>query len=198
MGQLALLIDLGRCIGCNACEVACKLEHHLGPGQFRTRILAGMSAASGRLEFVVAVCQQCHRPGCLRACGAGAITKRGSDGVVVVDRDRCTGCQECVKACPYGVMGFDPVNKWPDKCTLSLERREAGLPPACVAVCPTQALAIGTREELLERASRERRAIRDVDHFGLGSSTVYLESWLGPLIGSPAATAARESEHDAK
>jgi len=195
MPQLALMFDVGRCIGCNACEVACKLEHHLGPGQFRTRIFDGTSPRTGRIEYMDAVCQQCERPACLRACGAGAIAKRASDGVVVVDRSQCTGCQECVRACPYGVMGFDPVNKWADKCTLSLERRAAGLPPACVAICPTHALSIGARDELSARARQQGRTVRAVDHFGLEPSTIYLESPLGPLMGTPApadpATAAR-------
>jgi Fe-S-cluster-containing dehydrogenase component len=174
--QLALLIDLARCIGCGSCEAACKLEHRLGPDQFRTRILTLPRPDDGeRLEFVKAVCQQCERPACLRACGAGAITKRASDGIVVVDDRRCTGCQECVRACPYGVMGFDPRRQHADKCTLSAERRDAGLPPACVAACPTYALEWGPVEELRARAAAAGRTARPLDPFGLHPSTVYLE-----------------------
>ncbi|MGH7321651.1 MAG: 4Fe-4S dicluster domain-containing protein [Candidatus Rokuibacteriota bacterium] len=176
MSQLALLIDLARCIGCGSCEAACKLEHHLGPDQFRTRILTLTRLDDGeRLEFVKAVCQQCERPACLRACGAGAITKRESDGIVIVDERRCTGCQECVRACPYGVMGFDPRTQHADKCTLSEERRAAGLPPACVAACPADALSWGPVEDLRAAAAAAGRRERRLDHFGLNPATIYLE-----------------------
>jgi Fe-S-cluster-containing dehydrogenase component len=176
MAQLALMIDLARCIGCGSCEAACKLEHHLGPDQFRTRILVtARSDDPERMEYVKAVCQQCERPACMRACGAGAISKNQLDGIVLVDPERCTGCQECVRACPYGVMGFDPRAQRADKCTLSVERRAAGLAPACVSVCPTNALSWGPIGELRARARTGERAVRDLDHFGLKPSAVYLE-----------------------
>ena len=174
--QLALMIDLARCIGCGSCEAACKLEHHLGPGQFRTRILTLVRPDDPeRLEFVKAVCQQCERPACARACGAGAISKSPLDGIVTIDIERCTGCQECVRACPYGVMSFDPRHQHADKCTLSAERRAAGLAPACVSICPTSALSWGPVAELRTRAAATARVERSVDHFGLRPSTVYLE-----------------------
>jgi Fe-S-cluster-containing dehydrogenase component len=176
MPQLALMIDLARCIGCGSCEAACKLEHHLGPGQFRTRILTLVRPDDPeRLEFVKSVCQQCERPACMRACGAGAITKRESDGIVLVDRERCTGCQECVRACPYGVMSFDTRYQRADKCTLCVERRDAGLAPACASVCPGHAISWGPVEELRAGAHAGARLSRQVDHFGLVPSTVYLE-----------------------
>jgi Fe-S-cluster-containing dehydrogenase component len=176
MTQLALSIDLTRCTGCGSCEAACKLEHHLGPDQFRTRILVLTRPDDPqRLEFVKAVCQQCERPACMRACGAAAISKSPLDGIVLIDFERCTGCQECVRACPYGVMGFDPRTQHADKCTLSSERRAAGLQPACVSVCPTNALSWGPVEELRARAQAGARRERNLDHFGLNPSTMYLE-----------------------
>src|SRR5437763_16313473 len=96
MAQLALMIDLARCIGCGSCEAACKLEHHLGPGQFRTRILTLTRPDDPeRLEFVKAVCQQCERPACTRAGGAGALTKSEIDGIATIPAQRRAGCQEC-------------------------------------------------------------------------------------------------------
>lgn len=174
MTQLALMIDLARCTGCGSCEAACKLEHHLGPGHFRTRIMTLTRPDDPeRLEFVKAVCQQCERPACMRACGAGAISKSATDGIVTIAEERCTGCQECARACPYGVMGFDPRTQHADKCTLSAERRAAGLAPACVSVCPTNALSWGSLDELRARAGGRHQ--RNVDHFGLRPATVYLE-----------------------
>ena len=176
MPQLALMIDLARCIGCGSCEAACKLEHHLGPDQFRTRIFTLLRPDDpNRLEFVKAVCQQCERPACMRACGANAITKRESDGIVLVDRDRCTGCQECVRACPYGVMSFDSRYQHADKCTLCVERRDVGLGPACASVCPGHAISWGPVEELQAKAGAENRMQRQADHFGLSPATIYLE-----------------------
>src|SRR5437763_14391589 len=109
MAQLALMIDLARCIGCGSCEAACKLEHHLGPGQFRTRILTLTRPDDPeRLEFVKAVCQQCERPACMRACGAGAISKSEIDRIVTIPAARCAGGRERVRDRPSVVMSYDP------------------------------------------------------------------------------------------
>ncbi len=179
MTQLALLIDLQRCTGCRSCEAACKLENRLGTDVFRTRVLwlEDDTGPTPRLEFVKAVCQQCERPACVRACPVvpKVLHKRDTDGIVVFDTSRCTGCQECVKACPYHAISFDYEHQHIEKCTLCHERRDQGLEPACVSVCPGRALSFGPVEELRTRADLQERAIRDVDHFGLRPSTVYLE-----------------------
>ena len=176
-GQLVLLIDLERCTGCRACEAACKLENRLGEGIFRNRVFWLPPADQGeRFEFVVSVCQQCARPACLRACGADAIAKDPATGVVDIDWGRCTGCQECVLACPYGAIGFDYRRHKAEKCNLCADRRATGRGgPACAAACPGRAIRFGERPALLADARAEGRAVRDVDHFGLTPGTVYLE-----------------------
>lgn len=183
--QLALLIDLERCTGCRSCEVACKTEHRLGSDVFRNRIqFLQLDGPGGvpRLDLVFGVCQQCERPACVRACASTpkAITKNPLDGVVEIDWRLCTGCGECVKACPYNAISFDFRSQRAEKCNLCRGRREAGQAPACVAVCPTGALACAPVDELLARATTEGRARRDLDHFGLRPRAVYLERVSGP------------------
>ncbi|MDP6501784.1 MAG: 4Fe-4S binding protein, partial [Dehalococcoidales bacterium] len=104
-----------------------------------------------------------------------AISKRESDGAVLIDTSICTGCQKCVLACPYNAMGFDPRERKAVKCNLCVERRERGLEPACVSVCPGRALTCGVKEELLAQAAAEGRQVRNVDRFAQNPSTVYLE-----------------------
>ncbi len=174
---LALSIDLERCTGCRACEAACKLENRLTEGIFRNRVYWRAPATDGdRFEFVVSVCQQCQRPACVRACGAAAIAKDADTGVVTVDTEHCTGCQECVLACPYGAMSFDYRRHKAEKCDLCADRRTSGRGgPACAAACPGRAIRFGERTHLITLARTERREIRDVDHFGLIPATLYLE-----------------------
>lgn len=175
--SLVLQIDLERCTGCRACEAACKLENRLGEGMFRNRVFwVAPGAGESRFEFVVAVCQQCARPACLRACGAGAIVKDAHTGVVSIDHDRCTGCQECVLACPYGAVSFDHRRHKAEKCNLCADRRETGRGgPACAAACPGMAITFGPRQALIEKARDDGRSRRNIDQFGLGAGTLYLE-----------------------
>ena len=176
--QLALSIDIERCTGCRSCEAACKLENRLVEGVFRNRVYWVEPVTDGdRFEFLVSVCQQCTRPACLRACGAAAISKRADTGVVEIDPARCTGCQECVRQCPYGAISFDFRTHKAQKCDLCADRRLSGRGgPACAEACPGRAIRFGNRAELLAAAKAEQRRLRDIDHFGLAPATVYVDS----------------------
>ncbi len=177
MNPLSLMIDLERCFGCKSCEAACKQEHRLGPAEYRTKVVWLDDASGGGFDFLTLTCQHCERPACLRACpvNPAAISKNPLTGIVEVREESCTGCGECVIACPYSAMGYDPVGHHAVKCDLCPDRREAGLEPACASICPGHAIHFGARDELLERARREERGIRDHDHFLLKPQTIYLE-----------------------
>lgn len=176
-GRLALMIDLERCIGCKSCEVACKQEHGLGPGEYRNRVLWLGDLDRPALDFLTVACQHCNRPACLRACPVTpkAITKDTETGVVTVDENRCTGCGECVVACPYGAMGYDAQDHHSVKCDLCSDRRAAGLTSACASVCPGHAITLGRRDDHLAHAETEGRTVRDHDAFLIGPGTVYLD-----------------------
>ena len=158
--------------------MACKQEHRLGPGEFRNKVVWSVGAGEPALAFLTLACQHCERPACLRACPVHpkAIAKDALTGVVSVIEDRCTGCGECVIACPYSAMGYDAKGHHAVKCDLCAERRVAGnATTACASVCPTRAISFGRRDELLARAAGEGRTPRDNDPFLLGPATVYLE-----------------------
>ena len=176
MSRLALMIDLERCTGCKSCEAACKQANGLGPHEYRNRVLWLQDAQIPRLDFLTVTCQQCERPACLRACPVQpkALTRDPETGVVSVDESRCTGCGECVLACPYGAMGYDPIDHHAVKCDLCATRRASGGGPACESVCPTRAISFGERDELLERAEHASRTSLDHDHFMQGPATIYL------------------------
>ncbi|MEZ5910740.1 MAG: molybdopterin-dependent oxidoreductase [Hyphomicrobiaceae bacterium] len=177
MSRLALMIDIERCIGCKSCEVACKAEHALGPGEYRNRVVWHGDTTAPALDFLTLACQHCERPACLRACPVNpkAIEKHPETGVVRVLEDRCTGCGECIVACPYGAMGYDAIDHHAVKCDLCTDRRSGGLKPACATVCPGFAITFGERDALVAQAREQGRSTVDHDAYLLGPSTIYLE-----------------------
>ena len=178
MSQLSLMIDMARCIGCKSCEAACKQEHGLGPHEYRNKVLWLEAPNTPHVDLLTVTCQHCERPACLRACPVNpkAIHKDPVTGVVAVDESRCTGCSECVTACPYGAMGFDPIDHHAVKCDLCADRRGRGEKPACASVCPTTAIRFGERTEHLAAAEADDRVPVDHDHFLMGPATVYLSA----------------------
>ena len=175
--RLALMIDLERCIGCKSCEAACKAEHGLGPGENRNRVIWLGDTQAPLLDFLTLSCQHCERPACLRACPVApkAIMKDPETGVVSINEDRCTGCGECVVACPYGAMGYDPIDHHALKCDLCHDRREVGLKPACATVCPGSAITFGTRDDHLAKMEAEGRRAVDHDAYLLNPANIFLE-----------------------
>jgi len=104
-----MVIDTRRCIGCEACVIACKIENQTPPGVYYTIVtrepLPG--STSGKPVFMTKPCFHCDDPPCTKVCPVNATFKRASDGIVVVDYDRCIGCRYCIVACPYGARWFD-------------------------------------------------------------------------------------------
>ena len=90
-------------------------------------------------EFISLSCHHCDQPACLKSCPTGAITKR-ADGVVLIDQEKCNGCQYCTFACPYGAPRIDTDTGKVSKCTMCVHRLDAGLRPACAATCLTGAI----------------------------------------------------------
>lgn len=140
-----LKFNAGDCVGCKACEVACKQEHNIPVGPRWIRVYPGESEESGgklQLRYTVNYCRQCAHPACMAVCPAGAISQR-EEGIVLIDEGACTGCGLCVEACSFEVMQFDEEKKVAEKCDLCAERIDRGLKPACVDACPSHCIQFG-------------------------------------------------------
>lgn len=169
MARLAMLIDLTRCIGCDACTLACKQENGTPMDVFFARVLnieAGTYPNTKRV-YLPMLCYHCENPACLKACPNKAIFRR-PDGVVLIDQDRCRGTGACVSACPYGNVFLQSEEHWylnaderyesdfvkprlrpgvARKCTYCVHRVDEGLDPACVVACPTTARIFGDLDD---------------------------------------------------
>ncbi len=143
MPRYAMSIDASRCIGCQACMVACKTENELPPGAFRLRMRTIVTGTFPNLkgEFRMEQCYHCANAPCVNVCPTGA-TWKGADGIVRVDPEKCIGCKACVTACPYAMRYIHP-DGYADKCSFCEHRVAEGRVPACVETCPSGARAFG-------------------------------------------------------
>ena len=146
--RFAMTVDTRRCVGCNACVLACKAENDLPEHGFRDWIVTETRGKFPELrqEIRSERCNHCSNAPCVAACPTGA-SHVSDGGTVLVDPDKCTGCKACIAACPYGARYVHPEAGYVDKCTFCLHRVRRGLEPACAAVCPTSALTFGDLEQ---------------------------------------------------
>jgi len=183
----AILTDLTKCIGCEACVHACREVNELPRGGDTATLSAKSWTAVEHRDgiHVRRQCMHCLDPACASVCPVAALHKT-PEGPVLYDESRCIGCRYCMVACPFGVPKYEWDSALPrvQKCILCFERRlKDGLQPACTAACPTGATVFGDRDALIADA-RGRLAAhpeRYVDHvYGLseagGTSVLYLSS----------------------
>ncbi len=171
--RVGFFTDTSVCIGCKACEVACKEWNalpadgfdllgmsydntgSLGADTWRHVAFIEQKTSDDDLRWLMSsdVCKHCTHAACLDVCPTGSLF-RTEFGTVVVQEDICNGCGYCVPACPYGVIGRreDDGRAW--KCTLCYDRIGDGQRPACASACPTESIQYGPLDELRERADR--------------------------------------------
>jgi formate dehydrogenase iron-sulfur subunit len=186
--------DTTVCIGCKACEVACKQWNQLPADGFdwtgnsydNTRELSATSwrhvkfieqlpasdAESpdpGRWLMMSDVCKHCVAAPCQHACPTGALVYN-EFGNVYIQPDVCNGCAYCVAACPFGVITRSTIDGRAHKCTLCYDRQRDGLVPACAKACPTESIQFGPIDELRERA---RKRVEDLRERGVTGAYLY-------------------------
>lgn len=162
---LEFFIDPARCIGCQACVQACtECATHKGQSMIQLDFVDRATST----QTVPVVCIHCETPTCAEVCPADAI-KRTEDGVVQTARKpRCIACNNCVLACPFGVPKMNTGMHLMMKCDMCYDRTSVGVKPMCASVCPSQALAFGTRAEM----AALRPNARPVNSFQFGGQTV--------------------------
>jgi anaerobic dimethyl sulfoxide reductase subunit B (iron-sulfur subunit) len=149
---LGFYFDVGFCIACKACQIACKDKNDLWEGQFFRKVVTFESGegveANGapRLRNFSGACNHCAKPACAPVCPVGAIC-RGEDGLVALDRLKCVGCGKCVRACPYHAVALRKPGAPAAKCDACGALRLRGQNPVCVDACITGCLRFGDLDE---------------------------------------------------
>lgn len=192
--EYAKLVDIARCIGCKGCEVACKewnelkVEPTVNFGSYQshedlspdTWLLMWFreTEIDGNLNWLIKkdACLHCEEPGCLYACPAPGAIVQYENGIVDFNQENCIGCQYCVSGCPFDIPRFDKTTKRVYKCNMCIDRVEAGLEPACVKTCPTNAISWGTKDDMLALATGKVETLKER---GFANAAVYDPTGVG-------------------
>jgi anaerobic dimethyl sulfoxide reductase subunit B (iron-sulfur subunit) len=154
MPKVTLMVLRKDCMGCHACEVACKQEHGLDAGPRFIKVIERTPS------YIPIYCHHCARPPCKDACPEQAIW-RNEWGIVQVDGELCIGCKACIEACPFGAMQYDEEREGALMCNLCFERLKNDEEPACSMACPTRCILWGDMkvisEEMEQRLLQEER-----------------------------------------
>ncbi|WP_313136515.1 sulfate reduction electron transfer complex DsrMKJOP subunit DsrO [Paracoccus jeotgali] len=152
-----MVVDLRKCIGCQACTVACIMENDVPEGAFRTHVSVYEVLQDGgdpAMVMLPRLCNHCENPPCVPVCPVDATFKVEGTGEVLVDASRCVGCAYCVQACPYDARFINHETQVADKCTFCYHRTAVGLLPACVETCVGGARNFGDLNDADSEVSR--------------------------------------------
>lgn len=193
--KVAKLIDVSKCIGCKACQVACMqwndLRDDVGsnvgvydnpsdltPASWTVMRFAEHEDLDGRFEWLIRKdgCMHCADPGCLKACPAPGAIVQYSNGIVDFHQENCVGCGNCVTGCPFNIPRLSDKDNKAYKCTLCSDRVAVGLEPACVKTCPTGAITFGTKDDMVHSAQAR---ITDLKSRGYATAGLYNPGGVG-------------------
>ncbi|TLY36361.1 MAG: formate dehydrogenase subunit beta [Nitrospirae bacterium] len=187
--KVAKLIDISKCIGCKACQVACMewndLRDEIGTNHgvydnpldltdksWTVMRFSEVELEKGKLEWLIRKdgCMHCADPGCLKACPAPGAIVQYSNGIVDFHEEHCIGCGYCITGCPFNIPRLSKKDDKVYKCTLCSDRVSVGMEPACVKTCPTGALVFGSKEDMIQHA--EERIV-DLKSRGYNNAGLY-------------------------
>lgn len=216
--KLGLAIDIDACVGCHACATACKEwngaslmaggapdydPHGAQPSGVwfnRVRHYEAGDYPDNRTLNMPMSCMHCEQADCVTVCPTGASYKRAEDGIVLIDPEKCMGCNLCAWACPYGARELDEQVGVMRKCTLCVDRiydqalPEAQRQPACVLACPAHARHFGDFDDPTSKVTtltRERAGQGLLEHLGYQPVNRYLPPRVAPAVSPPASVAPR-------
>lgn len=187
--KVAKLIDISKCIGCKACQVACMewndLRDDVGTNtgvydnprdltaqSWTVMRFSEVEVETGKLEWLIRKdgCMHCADPGCLKACPSPGAIVQYSNGIVDFHEENCIGCGYCITGCPFNVPRLSKKDGKAYKCTLCSDRVGVGLEPACVKTCPTGAIVFGAKENMIQHAEER---ITDLKQRGYSNAGLY-------------------------
>ena len=193
--HVAKLIDISKCIGCKACQVACMewndLRDEVGTNtgiydnprdltaqSWTVMRFSEVEVEQGRLEWLIRKdgCMHCEDPGCLKACPAPGAIVQSVNGIVDFHQEHCIGCGYCITGCPFDIPRLSKKDSKVYKCTLCSDRVAVGMEPACIKTCPTGALVFGTKGDMIRHAEGR---IADPKGRGYANAALYNPEGVG-------------------
>jgi formate dehydrogenase iron-sulfur subunit len=194
--EVAKLIDVSKCIGCKACQVACMewndVRDDVGScnGTYNNpidltdrswtvmRFYEEERQDLGGLQWLIVKdgCLHCADPGCLRACPAPGALVQYANGIVDFQQEYCIGCGYCQTGCPFNIPRYSVKDQKAYKCTLCSDRVAVGLEPACIKACPTQALSFGSKEDMKDLAAER---VLELKERGMQKAAIYDPAGVG-------------------